>query len=298
MALPDGDSIVLHWDDPIQSVDRRGAMLLIHGLSGCHGSPYMIRLADRFVHSGFVTVRMDMRGCGAARELAQHLSHAGRSEDILEALTHIAKQMPGEPLHAIGVSLGGNQLLRLAGRLGGELDPRPRWLDALKRIAVVAPPMDLVRCSENMQRASRRPYNWYFIRQLFQRMPERVRQRVQQSNDMRSMLSGKRPRTLFELDDRLTAPLSGFAGANEYYQACGARSVVSDNAIETLILAAEDDPIVPVDCFRDPAIRWPESTRVLISPSGGHAGFVGRRGEFWMDNVLTRWFDAPTGYSK
>ncbi|WP_372895412.1 YheT family hydrolase [Stieleria sp.] len=311
VELPDGDAIVLHENaavdggavDRCQSAGQSAAsdigrtgpladrtlggrtVVLFHGLSGCHGSPYMIRLAGRFVRLGWTVYRVDMRGCGAARDLSRGLSHAGRSEDVLAALDFVARRHPDSQLAAVGVSLGGNQLLRLAGRVGAGLDARPEWFDRLERIAVVAPPIDLVRCSENMERLSRRLYNYYFIRTLFERIAPAVRER----EHFQKIASLGRPKTLLELDDRLTAPLSGFQGALEYYRQCGATHVTASNPVKTLVLAAKDDPIVPADCFTN--ARWPDRTRVLLTATGGHAGFVGRQRSYWMDDCLIAWLN-------
>ena len=51
VAVSDGDTITLHDDRPAEWVSGAPAMLLIHGLAGCHAAPYMIRLAQRFYRS-------------------------------------------------------------------------------------------------------------------------------------------------------------------------------------------------------------------------------------------------------
>lgn len=290
VELPGGDAIVLHENvavdgGEIQSSDSTRAIVLFHGLGGCHGSPYMIRLAIRFAQLGWTVYRVDMRGAGAARELAGGLSHAGRSEDVCAAIDFVARRNPQSSLAAIGVSLGGNQLLRFAGRIGAGLDARPQWFDRLIQIAVVAPPIDLVRCSENMERISRRVYNYYFIKSLFDRIPPRIGA----SEQFQKIAAQGRPRTLLELDERLTAPLSGFGSALDYYRQCGAVSVAAENPVRTLVLAASDDPIVPVDCFTAP--NWPADTSVHLAATGGHAGFVARKRTFWMDDCLVAWMN-------
>jgi predicted alpha/beta-fold hydrolase len=174
VPLPDGDAIVLHEDRPASWRVGDRSMLLVHGLSGCHTAPYMLRLADRFISSGICVFRMDMRGCGAGSKLSSNVTHAGRSSDVLAALDAIAEQTQAGLMSAIAVSLGGNQLLRAVGRIGGGLDPTPAWFERLERIAVVAPPLDLKRCSDNMERWAMRPYNYYFIRSLLARAPARV----------------------------------------------------------------------------------------------------------------------------
>lgn len=285
VQLPDGDAIVLHENVAVDGGDQGKVLVLFHGLSGCHGSPYMIRLAYRCSRLGWKVYRVDMRGCGAAWELASQLSHAGRSEDVAAALEFVARRESHAKLAAIGVSLGGNQLLRFVGRVGSGIDRRPDWFARLGRIAAVAPPINLVRCSENMERLSRRLYNHYFIRTLFDRIAPGIREQEQ----FQDAVSLGRPKTLFQLDDRITAPLSGFSGALDYYRKCGAVHVVSANPVPTLVLAAKDDPIVPSDCFTN--ADWPRGTEVLLTTTGGHAGFVGRGRAPWMDDCLVAWMN-------
>ena len=286
VELPDSDAIVLHEDKPVDWNPGDPSLLLLHGLSGCHGAPYMIRLANRFMAAGWRTFRMDMRGCGAAWARAKQLGHAGRSDDVMIAMQQIANWTQDGPMHAIGVSLGANQLLRAVGRIGQGLDERPDWFGRFERLAAIVPPLDLQACSDNMQRWSRRLYNFYFIRQLLARTPKLVGQR----EDCQRFLSGCRPRTLRELDDQMTAPLSGFSDAAEYYEFASSKNVLAANPIETLIIAAKDDPIVPVDCFTKVADSLPPTTKLLVTNGGGHNGFIGPSKECWIDKCMTQWF--------
>jgi predicted alpha/beta-fold hydrolase len=288
LSLSDGDAIVLHEDQP--STWRRGdsSLLLIHGLCGCHAAGYMLRLADAFFAGGIRVFRLDMRGCGAGSGLAKQLTHAGRSDDVLAALDQVARLTVSGKIGAIGVSLGGNQLLRAVGRVGARADRQPDWFERIDRVAVVSPPVDLQRCSENMQRWVLRPYNYYFIRQLLSRVPPGVQLR----SDFQQVISTRRPKTLWELDERITAPLSGFSDAADYYQQCSAMHVTGDNRVKTLVIAAADDPVVPIDCFTVGRAEWPDATEVLISSTGGHVGFIDSQRQSWMDQVLTQWFEG------
>ena len=286
VEVSDGDAIMLHEDCPSGWRQGDRSILLLHGLSGCHSAPYMLRLAREFVSQGVRVDRMDMRGCGAAAELTENLTHAGRSDDLLAALGFIAERNVAGPIHAIGVSLGACQLLRAVGRIGAGLDPMPWWFDRLERIAAVAPPLDLQRCSDNMSRWVLRPYNYYFIKSLLERAPARVLQR----EAFRRELKGPRPRTLRELDDRYTAPMSGFVDARDYYAKSSCNQVAPYNPIPTLVLAAADDPIVPIGCFVDDPKVWPETTELLITKTGGHVGFIDREKRSWMDQALAAWF--------
>lgn len=287
VEVSDGDAIVLHEDCPASWQPGDGSMLLVHGLAGCHEAPYMQRLASTFLELGLRVFRMDMRGVGAAGPLARNVTHAGRSDDVVAALGHVASCDREGPYFVTAISMGGNQTLRALGRIGAGLDPQPDWFSKLSRIAVVAPPIDLIRCSRNMNRWRLRFYNHYFIRSLLSRIPEKVAER----EDFQRQRRLGRPRTMWELDDRITAPLSGFSGAQEYYEQSSAAEVTSHLSTPTLVLAAEDDPLVPIGCFVDNDSQWSSSARLVVAPTGGHVGFIDRDGQSWMDRVMTAWFD-------
>ena len=292
IPVSDGDHIALHLNYPEAGnaesgeTSAMGSMLLIHGLTGCHAAPYMIRLAKRFLDQGYRTYRMDMRGFGHARNHSINLSHAGRSDDVMAALAAIFDQHPEQPISAIGISLGAAQLLRGISRIDGGLDPMPRWKKSLRGIAAISPPIDLTRCSENMQRRSRWIYNQYFIRNLINGLPPGVVSR----SDFQELNKGPRPKTLWELDDQFTAPLGGFENAKSYYEKSSASNLVRHLQTQTLILAAADDPIVPIDCFREIDSGLSRSTTLLTPRSGGHVGFVGHGRRGWIDDVTQAWF--------
>ncbi|MGV3484341.1 MAG: hypothetical protein ACO1RT_07980, partial [Planctomycetaceae bacterium] len=191
------------------------------------------------------------------------------------------------PISAGGVSLGGNKFLRAMG-LASQPGPAGDWLDRIDRIAAISPPIDLKRCSDNMERRILRPYNRYFIRHLLERAPEALK-----TNEIMLEAARRPPRTMRELDERVTAPLAGFESGEDYYHRTAAIGVIDQITVPALILAAADDPIVPVTCF-DPAARsnWPDSVRLVITRRGGHVGFIGRGDQrHWMDGLLDRWFE-------
>lgn len=291
VALDDGDSLALHDDRPTGWVPGSASVMLVHGLCGCRDSPYMVRLAHRFTQLGVRVFRLEMRGCGASRQRCGGITHAGRSDDCLAALGRIAELTEAGPLAAVGVSLGGNQLLLAAGKIGAGLTRRQQWARRWTRLVAVSPPIDLVRCSQNMQRRLLRAYSRYFIRHLMRRLPEGIRQ----SPELMSQCTRPWPRTLRELDDRITAPLSGFAGAGDYYARCSSAAFIDAIRVPSLILTAADDPIVPVDCFTSIAAKMADhpAVRLLIAPGGGHVGFFARGTErFWMDAVIQQWCAA------
>ncbi len=293
VQLDDGDRIALHDDCPPQWCPGDPALLIAHGLSGDRNSPYMLRLAPRFNRLGVRVFRLEMRGCGVARETCRGVTHAGRSSDCLAALQRVAGLTEAGPLWAVGISLGGNQLLRAAGQIGSGDHPAPAWLPRWSRLMAVSPPVDLERCSKHFQRLRLRPYNQFFIRNLLQSLPEWT----QESNEHLDMFSQPWPKTLRELDDRVTAPLSGFQDALDYYRQASSAPLIPQIRVPTLILASTDDPLIPASCYHDlrSQLRPDPShpVRMLLTRRGGHVGFIARGGaRHYMDQVVYWWLGA------
>jgi predicted alpha/beta-fold hydrolase len=90
---------------------------------------------------------------------------------------------------------------------------------------------------------------------------------------------------LFEFDDRVTAPLSGYSGAAEYYACCSSAAVLGEICVPTCILTAADDPIVPSHIFEQ--VRRAPQIALRVTEHGGHVGFIGRRNgdpdRYWLD---------------
>jgi predicted alpha/beta-fold hydrolase len=104
----------------------------------------------------------------------------------------------------------------------------------------------------------------------------------------------RRPRTLWEFDDKFTAPLCGFGTAERYYHECSSMHGLPRISVPTLILTARDDPMVPCNMFD--GLRRSSSVRLEITAGGGHLGFIARRGidpdRRWMDWRILEWLNS------
>ena len=95
------------------------------------------------------------------------------------------------------------------------------------------------------------------------------------------------PKTLFEFDDRFTAPLNGFVDAEDYYHQSGSKGCLDQITVPTTILVSNDDPVVPAEIFDDACFS--SSTTLIRIQSGGHMGYLGRCGKRWMDDQIIQW---------
>ncbi len=281
LPLRDGDLLVVHDDMPSQWKPLDPVAVLVHGLGGDHRSGYMVRVAAKLNQQGVRVFRMDQRGCGAAEFLSRKTAHAGRSDDIADLLDWVTDCCPQSALTLVGFSLGGNAVLKLAGETGLSA----KW--NLQSVIAVAPPIDLEYCAANLSRPQRRFYDRRFVRQLCRQ----VRKRCQQMPAVEDLPAGVRPRSVFEFDDCYTARVNGFQDAPDYYSQSSAGPWLKSISIDTKILIAEDDPVVPSEIFN----RVPQSDclRLFKTQHGGHLGYLGVKGidrdRRWMDWRIVNW---------
>jgi predicted alpha/beta-fold hydrolase len=286
VSLSDGDQIILHDDCPQTWEPAGRTALMIHGLTGCHASNYMQRIAARLNDRGVRTFRMDLRGCGAGPGLARLPYHSGRSDDAAAALRKIAELCPGSPTVLIGFSLGANISLKLLGESPADLP------ENLERAVAICPPVDLWQCVQTLARGLNRLYDRHFVRELIAQVAMKRRMIA----DAPVLEPRRLPRTVFEFDETFTAPVCGFGTAANYYRLCSSAQFLPGIRVPTLILAADDDPLIPGAVFAD----LPRSSAVTlhVARSGGHLGFIGRRNgdpdRRWMDWRVVEWA-VPSG---
>jgi predicted alpha/beta-fold hydrolase len=284
VALSDGDAIMLHDDTPDKWSPGGRVVLMIHGLAGSHASPYMSRAAGRLNEAGVRTFRMDMRGCGAGAGMASRPYHAGRSDDALSALHLIQKFCPDSPVTLVGFSLSGNIVLKL---LGEAPDSIP---ENVVNALAVCPAIDLGRCVRSLVGPMQRTYDRYFVRELCGQIRANCRLRP----ELAPIDGSRQMKSMFDFDDQYTGPVCGFGSADNYYAASSATPHIERIRIPTLILAAKDDPLVPVACFD--GLRRPANVLLHLTARGGHLGYIGKRGIDpdcrWMDWRIVDWVRA------
>jgi hypothetical protein len=271
VPLPDGDQLVLHDSVPPRWQPGQRVVLLVHGMGGSHRSGTVLRMADALYQHGLRVVRMDLRGAGLGEKLARRLYTAGCSNDVRAAAAEVQRWSPSSPLALVGISLGGNIVLKLA----GESATQP--LTNLERVAAVAPPIDMVRCAELMAQRRNRLYEQYFVRAL-------VNQVQRHQRFFRDIPRTRFPQrlTIREFDELYTAPRWGFAGALEYYREASAAPLVERIPVPALLLTSRDDPFIAVEPFE--ALPQNGNLDVQILDCGGHLGFLG-----WDGTGVVRW---------
>lgn len=277
---PDGDFIDV---DRVDGPADAPLVALFHGLEGSARSHYAISLARAVGFRGWRLALPHFRGCSGELNRRPRGYHSGDSAEIDWVLARLAAECPGTPLYAAGVSLGGNALLKWAGEAG---DAAGRRVTA---IAAVCAPLDLAACGHHLATGFNRIYTRHFLRSLKATSRARL-QRFPGLYDEQRMRSAV---NLYQFDDAVTAPLHGFASADDYWRRASAKPWLPGIRIPALVLNAMNDPFLPAR-FLPRADEVGPGVRLEYPATGGHVGFVS--GSFpgkldWLPERLLHYFD-------
>ena len=285
-TTPDGDFIDV---DQAQHPSAASAPLLVlfHGLEGSSGSHYAMAFADFAANHGLAFAVPHFRGCSGELNHAPRAYHSGDFEEVDWVLRRFATEQASRPLIAVGVSLGGNALLRWAGEMGAQA------ADTVRAVAAVSSPLDLAAGGHAIGRGfNRLVYTRMFLATM---VPKAMRKLDQHPGlfDRDALLAA---RDLYAFDNLFTAPLHGFRDTDDYWARASAKPVLGDIQVPALVLNARNDPFVPAASL--PTAHEVSARVTLWQPGqGGHVGFptasggvVGLPGHVRaMPKVVGRW---------
>ncbi len=188
----------------------------------------------------------------------------------------------GRPLHAAGVSLGGNALLKWAGERGEQA------AEVVTGVAAICAPLDLAACGHHLAHGFNRVYTQHFLKTLKAVSAARLRQFPGLFDEARMLAAIN----LYQFDDAVTAPVHGFAGADDYWQRASAKPWLKSIAIPALAVNPKNDPFLPASYLPTAADVSPQ-VRLEQPAGGGHVGFVS--GAFpgnldWLPQRLLHFF--------
>lgn len=261
IATPDGDFVDFDWlaDAPPDAP----LLVLFHGLEGSSRSHYARSVFQALASAGWRGVIPHFRGCSGTPNLLPRAYHSGDSHEIGWMLALLASRQGPAPLFAAGVSLGGNALLKWLGESG---------TDAARHItaaAAICPPLDLSISGRALAQGFNHLYTRHFLATLKPKALAKLARHPELFDARRLM----RAQSLYEFDDVYTAPMHGFADADDYWRRASSKPWLGAISIPTLLLTAANDPFVPLAALPRPRELSPAVVHEC-QPSGGHVGFV------------------------
>lgn len=272
-----GVQVLVHSQLPRDTA--KAELLLVHGLEGSSDAGYMRSAAHAALAAGFAVHRLNIRSCGGTEPLCNTLYHAGLTSDIRFVLERL-RERSKLPLFLAGFSLGGNMVMKLAGELGAT------GTGLLAGVVGVSVPLDLGACAQ----ALNRPACWLYQNRFLRNMEARLRRRHALMPDVFRLDGLAGVRSVYEFDDRITAPFFKFGNAAGYYGTQSAGLFLDTICVPSLLIHAKDDPMIPFHVFDHPAFRRNPQLQLMAVEHGGHVGFLTKGSDrFWVDHVMTDW---------
>lgn len=277
LETPDGDFVAVHH---LAGPANSPILVLLHGLEGSVRSHYIQGILREATRRGWRAAVLVFRSCGGESNRLQRSYHSGDTGDLDHVLSHLDEEFPAVPFVLTGVSLGGNVLLKYLGEQGTRISPR------IKAAAAVSVPYDLSRSSRFIDQGFSKVYQWNFLRSL----RAKALAKIEQFPDIPVGVRLANAKTIFDFDDQFTAPVHGFADAEDYYTKSSSLGWLKTISINTLLLSAVDDPFLPPQVLDDVRRNAEENPRLELefTPHGGHVGFVGGRNPLSPDYYLER----------
>src|SRR5580765_1132993 len=287
VATADGDFVDLDWADSART--DAPLVLVLHGLEGSSSSHYVVGLTRQALTRGWRAVTLNFRSCSGELNRLRSFYHSGHTADLDEVVRLIVGREPTVRIGVVGVSLGGNVLLKW---LGEQEAAAP---GAVVGAVAISVPFDLAHCAEALDRGfCRLVYGTNFLGT----MRDKIRLKAARDPGLGEIVDvplALRARTFAEYDRAVTAPLNGFANERDYWTRASSAPYLSRIRRPTLLVNALDDPIVPPSALPDPA-ELPPWVRAEFVRRGGHAAFLeGRwpwRVESWAERRAIEFLDG------
>ncbi len=281
--LPDGDFVDLAWTD---KTETGPLVILFHGLEGSIESPYAQGILKTVKGCGWQGVLMHFRGCSGRHNRLDRSYHSGDTGDINAFITELKTRYPNRKIAAVGISLGGNALIKYLGEQGNDCP-----LTAAMAISI---PFELGICAKELETGFSRIYQGYLINSLTKKMRDKFKNKPAPI-DLNKLNEWT---TFYSFDHNVTAPIHGFKSVDDYYTKSSCKQFIKHITIPTLILHSKDDPLMNQTALPNED-DLSESVTLELTEQGGHVGFVYGctpfNAKYWSEKRLVEFFKQKFG---
>ncbi|KAF7244226.1 Protein ABHD15 [Varanus komodoensis] len=281
LQLPDGGIVALDWvGAPPGRAGAPHVLLIVPGAAGqvTRGIRQLCRLALR---EGCFPAVFNRRGHNGCPLTTPRLQPFGDPADLREAVAYVRFRHPSAPLFAVSEGSGSGLLLSYLGEHGAS--------SGLAGAACVSP---VLRARAWFEAGTPWWHEWISLA-LQRRQISRYAEALRGAVDVDRALGS---RSLRALEEALFCH-AGSPGATweAYWERNEPLRDADEVAVPVLCLCSADDPVrgppgatLPWELFQSSPYLF-----LLLSPHGGHCGFLGRRlGESWGNPVALRFLRA------
>lgn len=266
LRLKDGGEVALDW---LEASERRAnpVAVVLPGLTGASDSVYVIGMVMSLHKMGISCAVLNSRGTGGMELKTTRTYCAANSDDLEEALDHVAATRPGAPVMAVGISLGG---LIIGHYLTTRKEAAAKKLVAA---AVQSVPWNLVQGIRYIERPGLSLLFNQYLAYCLKGLVRLHRYQLEGDHllDIKEVLESI---TVRQFDTRFTAKQFGFDDAEHYYQASTLYHKLDYIKVPFLCLNSGDDIFQPLEDNPFGAASKSSHVALVVTVRGGHIGFM------------------------
>jgi len=277
LDTPDGDFLDLDW---LKADGRAPLVVVLHGLGSSSDSNYVRTMMEEVSNRGWQAVAVNARGSTGPNRLTQS-DHSGKTEDLDWVIKKIIERGITDEIYLVGFSAGGNKVVKWLGENGDEVPVQ------VKKAAAVSGAYDLAEAVENLDQGfNRRMYTGRMLKGLKKQVFAK-REKVSGVIDLKK---AEEAETFAVYDAVVTAPMNGFKDERDFWARASAAPVLAAVQRPVLMIHARNDSFLPEEDLPLETIRQSKYLKLMLTPDGGHLGFVSGKVPFRLD----RWLEKTT----
>lgn len=277
LELPDDDFAELAWTELPCTMSNKPIVVLLHGLEGSVDSHYIKGMLQAIKARGWIGVLLHFRGCGRHINRQAQSYHSGHTKDIEFFSKYLEEHYPKNTKYLVGFSLGGNVVSKYLSTSNESY---------YKAASVICAPLHLASCSEKINRGFSKVYQHYLVNMLKNNALKKINKGLIQHISPSKL---QNITTMWEFDEKFTAPLNNFDNAQDYYEKSSGLFGINDIKIPCLFVHAKDDPFL---CHNNISNikSLPKTVKFEMSNKGGHVGFIAGHNplkpNFWLEQRI------------
>ena len=264
----------------VDIVDGDGpAIVACHGFEGSSSSTHITRLMTVVQQLGWSGYAINYRSCSGVMNDTFYTYNAGKTEDLEQLIWYVYELNPTRPIFLVGYSFGANILANCISR------PKSK-LPIISASALISGNYRIEPGVKAMSSGFSRVYEESFVSSLIEKYRTK-RTKFPNVIDYDAFFSSK---TLYELDENITAPFFNFPSASRFYEAISSATHLNKINHPTFMLNSIDDPLSPPACFPSEEELSSQYLNFFTTEKGGHVAFVSRDIDYWLEKQVIRWF--------
>lgn len=242
----------------------KGVLILLHGWEGSIQSSYIVRTTRYFISKGYSIIRLNLRDHGDTHHLNIGLFNGSLLEETYDAIRILSSEIK-LPVYIAGFSLGGNFVLRIAGK--HSIEKNANKINNLKYCFSLSPALDPKEATIKMDKHP--VLRKYFLKSWTESLlkKQNLFPHIYNFQNIDSY------RTVMELTQKMVLDHSTYESIDSYFDSYTLKDFLFQSIkVPTLILTAKDDPVIPWESFSK--IPLTPYLEVHVEDRGGHCGFI------------------------